>query len=73
MENNKQTAVDWIWDKIVVEGNTNYTDLLLVAKKMERKQIEIAYKHGQNNGYIYREGLGNIIKPEQYFIENYGE
>ena len=70
MENKKQLAVDWLWDKIVLEGNTNYTDLLVVAKQMEKEQIVKAY-----NAYYSQEIFvtGEYLKGEQYYKETYEE
>ena len=41
------------------------------AKKLETEQIIYAYNHGQNNGYMYRDGQAQIIEAEQYYNETY--
>lgn len=38
---------------------------------IEKEQIIESYKHGQNNGYMYRDGNSNIIQAEQYYNETY--
>ena len=43
------------------------------AKQMEKEQIINDYKHGQNNGYMYRDGASNIITAEEYYNQTYGK
>lgn len=38
----KQTAVEWYFQQTVVEGKTNYFELLKQAKKMEVQQVMIS-------------------------------
>jgi hypothetical protein len=66
----QQTAVDWLWDKIVLEGNTNYTDLLVVAKQMEKEQIMMAIK---DSWYMAKGSNFQEPKEEKYYNEMYGE
>lgn len=70
----KQTAVEWFADKIghnSLMALTEYNEILEQAKAMEKEQIIDAYAHGQNNGYMYRDGQSNIIEAEQYYTETY--
>ena len=73
----KQTAVEWLHNQLhlnislyqdewqIIEG------LMEQAKEMEKEQILESYKHGQNNGYMYRDGNSNIIQAEQYYNETF--
>ena len=42
------------------------------AKEMERQQIEDAFKHGQNNGFMYRERGFDTISSNQFYKQIYG-
>ena len=35
----QQTAVDWYYEQTVIQGRTNYAELLEQAKQMEKEQI----------------------------------
>ena len=78
------TAVEWLFDKIndllidFSEGNISAayygikaTEYKYHAKQMEKEQSITDYKHGQNNGYMYRDGNGELIQAEQYYNETY--
>jgi hypothetical protein len=67
----KQTAVEWYYEQTIVEGKTNYAELLEQAKEMEKEQTIHSYKHGQNNGFMYSDGNGLKIEAEQYYNETY--
>ena len=43
------------------------------AERMHEKQIKEAYKHGQNNGYSYRDGDPSVklITAEEYYQQTY--
>jgi hypothetical protein len=64
----KQTAVEWYYEQTVVQGKTNYAELLAQAKAMEKEQIIEAYKSGEENAEYY------ISKcAEQYYKETHNE
>ena len=43
----KQTAVDWLFQKITEQGTNPYWDMRFIqAKEIERKQIKDAYNAG---------------------------
>ena len=82
----KQTAVEWLveqlkeYDFADIKDQENYiikiqswvlAEKIEQAKEMEKEQILESYKHGQNNGYMYRDGNSNIIQAEQYYNETY--
>jgi hypothetical protein len=68
MESNKQvTAVEWFAEQLGIKSG----DMLAKAKAMERKQIEEAYGHGQNNGYMYANQKAITIRKDQYYNETY--
>ena len=63
----KQTAVEWLFDKITQNQDirwrgTQYEDLFDQAKAMEKEQIENAFVNGD---------YGDIRNPEQYYKETY--
>ena len=73
--NNSMTAVEWLVEQLKEIGYAGqFTPHLLFeqAKQMEKEQIMNDYKHGQNNGYMYRDSASNIISAEQYYNETYG-
>lgn len=73
----KQTAVEWYWDKIKSHFEHD-GDLLetasftfAIAKQKEREQIEEAYGHGQNNGYMYANQKTITIRKDQYYNDTF--
>lgn len=74
----KQTAVEWLVRELNSEMNyipmahwDRIRDLVQRAKAMEREQIEEAYGHGSNNGYMYAMEKNIIISRERYYNETY--
>ena len=70
------TAVEWLdrWFRDNPEATYEEGDKALKkAKQMEKMQSINDYNHGQNNGYMYRDGMCDIIKPENYYNETYGK
>ena len=65
-----KTAVEWLLEQYVNKGIITIEDIEQ-AKEMEREQILKSYKHGQNNGYMYRDGNSNIIQAQQYYNETF--
>ena len=49
MSNKKQTAVDWLAEKMLF--NEFHNPYLEQAKEMEKQQIEDAFKKGQESTY----------------------
>lgn len=68
----KQLALDWYYDQTVVQGKTNYAELLEQAKEMERKQLEVAYNIGTVRALDAMLG-GKQATFTDYYHENYGE
>jgi len=81
MEQIKNTAVEWLADKIkwnwqdIEYGEISMSNLVEQAKAMEKEQIIDAWDNGFANGY----DLGkydddcNPDDAEQYYNETYGE
>lgn len=70
---NKQTAVQWLKDKlfeleIKIDSKTHEETFFLFeqAKQMEKEQIEKAFQHS-----IVAMVVGKILSPEQYYNETY--
>jgi hypothetical protein len=80
-----KTAVEWLGNEItnrITRRNPHDTiiiqtlgevliELIEQAKEMEKEQILQSYEHGQNNGYMYRDGNSNIIQAQQYYNETF--
>ncbi len=76
---NKQTAVEWLFDKITQNQDirwrgTPYRDLFEQAKQMEKEQIIDANDSGFEDGVMFTQ-IGTPIydTPEQYYNETYGQ
>jgi len=70
----KQTAVQWLFEKITEQGTNSYLDMrFVVAEEMEKQQIKIAHLNGQSEWDI--KGLADINKKlaEEYYNETYGD
>jgi len=68
---NKQTAVDWLFDKITQNQEirwrgTQYRDLFEQAKQMEKEQIMKAIE-------MYYPHSGRTRVVEKYYNETYGK
>jgi hypothetical protein len=69
MENGKQTAVEWFYDKLENhEIQAKHYDLFQQAKQMEKEQIMMAYNDGRVN-----QGLKQDKNSEKYYNETYGK
>jgi len=69
---NKQTAVEWFYDKLENhEIQAKHYDLFKQAKQMEKEQIKDAHIHGDNEGCSKEWGY-DTFGPEQYYNETYG-
>ena len=71
----KQTAVALIFEKFNLLSDKDFKSWMLnnydELFEMEKEQILESYKHGQNNGYMYRDGNSNIIRAYQYYNETF--
>ena len=73
MSNNKQTAVEWLFERInmlcmFTDGIPDeWSEALDEAKEMEKKQIVDAYRLG----HIFHD-TNDSDSAEQYYIEEYG-
>jgi hypothetical protein len=68
----KQTAVQWLFEKITEHGTNSYWDMtFVVAEEMEKQQIIKARIDGDENYTL----VGNKRKEyaEQYYNETYGD
>ena len=60
----KQTALQWFLDKLPHSIETQFSEQIQEALKMEREQIEDAYYEGKEYGFKEQ--------GEQYYNETYG-
>jgi hypothetical protein len=68
----KQTALQWFVEQLGLDATTDYKDEIQQALQMEREQIEDAFKHGQNNGFMYHERGFDTISSNQFYEQTYG-
>jgi hypothetical protein len=74
--NKSLTAVDWLVNQVNSDClNSAFIrpELIEKAKEMQKQQSINDYKHGQNNGYMFSEKLGNIIDAEEYYNQTYNK
>lgn len=69
---NKQTAVEWLYEKITQNGEirwrgTQYRELFKQAKSMEKEQIINAAYHGVDYEH------SSFDNAEDYYNETYGQ
>jgi len=67
----KQSSVEWFASVTAQLGYVSM-EILEQAKAMHRKEIEDAYGHGQNNGYMYARQKAITISKENYFNQTFG-
>jgi hypothetical protein len=66
---NRQTAVEWLTEKLRIEFGFAFSDNILEqAKEIEKQQIIDAYQQGFNNAYF-----SNPLNPEQYYNETFNK
>ena len=81
--NKQQTAVYWFIEELEYKGDlretpsirniqlnidtSDYMELKVQAKEMEKERIETAFNSGYNNG-----GLDTCLTPKQYYEQTYG-
>ena len=74
MSNKKQTAVEWLRERINIrltyEQEVLFEGIFDQAKEMDKQQKIEAYNQGRHNGQV-NWGVGNDITAEQYYKENY--
>ena len=57
------TAIEWYYEQTVIQGKTNYWELLEQAKEMEKQQIKDAWFDGYG---------GSAHSEDEYYNETYG-
>ena len=71
----EQTAMQIMYEELMCYEYTIPLELIVRCKELievEKEQIVNTYKHGQNNGYMYKDVGNDIIDAEQYYKETYG-
>ena len=76
---NKQTAVEWLFEKITQNGEirwrgTQYVELFQQDKAMEKEQIIDAWNDGYEKGLRVREEkiINPVFDAETYYDDTYG-
>ena len=62
----KQTAIEWLINKLKFDGINVHQNIINQAKEMEKKQITDAYSIG-----IYQGRMDKYLSMDQYYIENF--
>lgn len=75
MENKKQSSIEWLFFELLYTPKDKFEwhTILRKAKAMHREEIEDAYGHGQNNGYMYAHQKAITISKENYFNQTFKE
>lgn len=71
----KQSSIEWLdrWFRDNPEATHQEGNKALEqAKQMHKEEIEDAYGHGQNNGYMYAHQKAITITKENYYSQTYG-
>ena len=75
MNSEKQSSVEWLVEELspAITLKEKYILVFLKqAKEMHKKEIQDAYAHGQNNGYMYAHQKAITISKENYFNQTFG-
>ena len=76
MSNKKQSSVDFILNAFNLLSDSDFKAWMLnnhdEIKAIHQKEIEDAYGHGQNNGYMYAHQRAITISKENYFNQTFG-
>lgn len=68
----KQKSIEWLIDQVEDFIGLIPVDIIEQAKQMHKEEIEDAYGHGQNNGYMYAHKKAITITKENYYSQTYG-
>ena len=75
MNDAKQSSVEWLVEQLkpaITLQEKYINEFLERAKKMHKEEVEEAYGHGQNNGYMYAHQKAITISKENYFNQTFG-
>jgi hypothetical protein len=65
-----QRYANSLFDEHTARGR-QYMQEMAECLELEREQIEDAYGHGQNNGYMYANQKAITIRKDQYYNETH--
>jgi hypothetical protein len=69
----KQTAVEWLYDRLLFAGYAVNPEWKEKAKEMEKEQIENAFADGFVEGVQTQKSSEQFLFPQQYYNETYGK
>ena len=75
----KQTAVEWLYERLermiprTISYNIDKRQYLQQAKEMEKEQIMNSFADGFVEGVETQKSGEQLLFPEQYYNETYGE
>ena len=76
MSNNKQSSVEWLYDKIILKlyklQKIEYTHIFLEELEQAKAMHEQEITDAHTTGYVIGGGNGDIYEPKQYYNETYG-
>ena len=74
MSDKKQSSVEWLFVELwnTPKDKFRWQSIFEQAKAMHKEEIEEAYGHGQNNGYMYAHQRAITMSKENYFNQTFG-
>ena len=73
MSKNKQSSVEWLYNKMYEHRGNITIEEFEQAKAMHKEEIERAFNEGENNSVDYFNPENRIKECEQYYNETFGE
>ena len=67
----KQTSIEWLVEQLPIRVKNYLPEEIAKALQMHKEEIEDAYGHGQNNGYMYAHKKAITITKENYYNKTY--
>ena len=72
MSNNKQSSVEWLYEKMFMHRGLITIEEFEQAKAMHKEEITQAFDEGQEYEYQYHINSTPKFDSETYYIETYG-
>lgn len=69
----KQSSIELLIEQLLSQHGIDITRLAVTdkAKAMHKEEIEKAYGHGQNNGYMCANQRAIMVSKENYFNQTF--
>jgi hypothetical protein len=69
----KQTAVEWLYERFLFAGYAAPAEWKEKAKEMDKEQIMNSFADGFVEGVETQKSNEQLLFPEQYYNETYGD